>query len=65
MLSEEEQEAEMLDDLDSFWNTYRDMLQKGQTNVVALNTLIRGLKAVHRYYKGDDTKLVDEERNDK
>ena len=65
MLSEEEQEKEMLDDIDFFWKIYRDMLHSGKTNVTSLNTLIRALKAAHRYYKGDlDDKRMVEEEND-
>ncbi len=63
MLSEDEQEQEMLDDIDYLYKNYRDMLSKGKTNTTALNTVIRALKAVHRYYRisDDDDKLMNEE----
>mgnify|MGYP006325308117 CR=1 FL=1 len=61
MLSEDEQE--MLDDVDYLYKHYRDLLSQGKTNVTALNTVIRALKAVHRYYRisEDDDKLMNEE----
>lgn len=54
----------MLDDIDYLYKNYRDMLSQGKTNVTALNTVIRALKAVHRYYRisgDDDDKLMNEE----
>lgn len=64
MLSEDELEKDMLEDLDYMYQVYRKMLAKGQTNITQLNVVIRALKAVHRYYRSDDSdefKIVNED----
>jgi hypothetical protein len=64
MLSEDELEKDMLEDLDYMYQVYRQMLNKGQTNITQLNTVIRALKAVHRYFRKDDSdefKIVNED----
>jgi len=63
MLTEDEEENEMLDDLDYMYTLYRKMLDNKQTSITQLNTVIRALKAVHRYYRNndDDDKIIIED----
>jgi hypothetical protein len=65
MITEENMESEMLNDLDYIYQIYRKLLEERKTNVRQLNTLIRALKHVHHYYtldKGDsnDIKEIEE-----
>lgn len=61
MKSEEEEEKEMLQNLDYIYNSYRDLLDQGNSTVTNLNTLIRALKHVHRYFNQDNNNLKKEE----
>lgn len=53
ILSDDEMENEMLDDLDYLYQAYKIELQKKKSPIKTLNTLIRALKHVHRYYSDD------------
>jgi hypothetical protein len=57
----------MLEDLDFVYRHYREMLSSGRSSVSALNTVIRALKATHRYFAGDsmDHKIDDDSYNGK
>lgn len=61
MKSEEEEEKEMLQDLDYIYSSYRELLTQGTSSVTNLNTLIRALKHVHRYFNQSDNNLNQEE----
>jgi len=50
---ESEDEKDMLDDLDFIYNSYRTMLSSGKTSITSLNTVIRTLKEVHKYFSID------------
>lgn len=53
MITEDELENDMIDDLDYIYQAYLSLLKQKKTNVKQLNTLIRALKHVHRYYSFD------------
>lgn len=67
MKSEDELEKEMLEDLYYLYQMYRKQLDSGTSSVKSLNTLIRALKHIHRYYSGEDLEKnnIAEENNDK
>ncbi len=50
MKNDDEIEKELLEDLDFIYQSYRSMLEKGKTNIISLNTIIRALKETHKYY---------------
>jgi len=60
MKSEDELEKEMLDDLDFIYNSYKSMVSTGKTSITSLNTVIRTLKEVHKYFSLDSE---DEDKN--
>lgn len=51
--SEEEIEQGMLEDLDFLYKFHRGLLESGRSKINSLNTLIRALKEVHKYYNYD------------
>jgi hypothetical protein len=52
-MSEEELEKSMLEDLDFVYKFHRRLLDSGKSKINSLNTLIRALKEVHKYYNYD------------